>query len=341
MTTKTAKHIRPRRSAPARHSWMESLGFSDTPSVSYVSAPMAAPVAQAAPSRLVSTATHRVTTVEEMWETTELHAESMIDWRPDAVDNVRLNKRIRWKIVLLWTLIVAVLGGVGYWIYQAPAASAEQAVEQLGTDGEALAATLEPLAEVVGQLTADADEFSLALSEATARTDQASRVLFESAAAIPDAENGLRSTATNAATNALEASKIVNGLVSYLGAAMPILTGPALETDPELIELADAAAQFADWQSRFDSVRIVLPDSVFSGTSDGFAALSSDLPAIQTAYLDALRTDNREGALTAIRNLEAGLSEVWASMNTETESLKLTVLDLLDQTRDALALLAR
>ncbi len=337
MTTKAHKHTRPRRSDPPGNSFMESLGFAETPTVSYVAPPVST---KPSPSRLVSTAVQRPITVEQMWDTTELEAESMVDWAPLAVDNRKLNKRLRLKVVLVWLLVLGTVGAGGYWVSQAPAASANRAVEQVTADAESLQTALDPMLTATEALTPELNEITLDLAAATAAVDETSRELFAAAASLPDSELEVRSNATESATAAIDASKQLTTTAAYLGAVIPIMTGPPLETDPALIDLADAAAQFAAWQSQFDSVRDVLPDSVLSAVTGELETVSADLGSIQSAYLDAVRVGDREAVLDAIRDLEARLSAVWTLLLSETEAVKVSIAETIRIAQAALDLVA-
>lgn len=338
MTTKTHKHIRPRRPRLARNSLMESLGFTESSTVTHATPPAkAAP----APSRLVSTAVHRATTVAEMWDTTELHAESMVDWTPVTVDDKKLNKRIRFKLVLLWVFALTALGTVGYWLYQRPAATADLAVAQVEADVAALDSDLGPMLEATSALTPELDQITLDLGAATAAVDQTSRDLFAAAANLPDSELTLRSNVTQAATDALDASKTLNTAAAYVGAVVPILTGPTFETDSGLVELADAAAQFAAWHAHFDTVRNVLPSAVLVPVTQELAVVSADLGSIQTAYLDGLREGDRSAALQAVRDLEGRLSDAWSLLMSETDLLKTSISDSVHAARESLQLVTR
>lgn len=337
MTTKTHKHTRPRRSGPPGSSFMESLGFAETPTVSYVAPPANT---KPAPSRLVSTAVQRPITVEQMWDTTELHADSMVDWAPVAVDNRTLNKRLRLRVVLVWLLVLGAVGAGGYWLSQAPGASADRAVVQVTSDAESLQTALVPMLNATEALSPELEEIALDLAAATAAVDETSRELFAAAASLPDSELELRSNATDSATAAINASKQLTTVAAYLGAVIPIMSGPSLETDPSLVELADAAAQYAAWQSHFDSVRGVLPDSVLSAVTGELENISSELGSLQSGYLDAVREGDREGALEAIRDLEGRLSAAWSILITEIETVKLSIAETIHSAQESLRLMA-
>jgi hypothetical protein len=122
---------------------------------------------------------------------------------------------------------------------------------------------------------------------------------------------------------------------------IPILTGPTLETDPELVELADAAAQFAAWQAHFDTVRNVLPGTVLLPVTEELAEVSTDLAAIQTAYLDGLREGNRPAALQAVRDLEGRLNDAWSLLVSQTESVKSSITASVQSAQESLNLVTR
>lgn len=331
MTAKT--HRRPKR---MRNSVMESLGFTETPSVYYVSHPSTPP---RRPTRLVSTSTRPAITVEEMWDTTELETDSMIDWLPIDIDKRRLNKRIRWPMMLMWVLILAVLGFGGYSIYRAPSNAAAVALSRVAEDAAALDSTLDQFEAATDAVTPEAPEISTDLGASTTAVDGASRALFFSSADVPASELTRRSAATDAATQALDASKTLSTTAAYLGAVGPIMTGPALMTESELTDLATAATEFGEWRSRFDSVRKALPETVLSKVSAELAIISGQLDRIQSEYLDGLREQDEMAALTAIRELEGMLATTWTLLLDETESVKATIKSRIDNARSALDLL--
>ena len=67
--------------------------------------------------------------VKDMWETTELHAPSLLDWTPDAFGTKHLGRRrFRWPMVLSLVAILLAAAGFAYWLYQEPASSAAAAL---------------------------------------------------------------------------------------------------------------------------------------------------------------------------------------------------------------------
>jgi hypothetical protein len=318
---------------PMRNSAMEVLWFMETPSVSYVD------THSPAPSRLVSTSTKGGQSVAEMWETTELHADSMADWKPVDVDKRRLNKRVRWPLVTLWIVILAVAGAGGYFIWQAPTNGAEAALNAVSVDGMGLQEVLGPLETANASLIPGQSIDATSISTAVNDVDNASRALFSSAGALPASESASRTAASDAATQALDASKTLNGLAAYLGAVTPVMVAPTLITDPELIDLETAVREYGSWRSHFDSVRAALPEGTMSRATQELSLVSNRLESIQNAYIDGLREDNRQAALAAVRELEGLLSTAWGVLLQEAETAQTAVAARIESAWDSLGLL--
>ncbi len=321
-----------------RTSAMESLGFIETPSVSWASPPVDVRP-PTAPSRLVSTATRTNLTVEEMWDTTELHADSMVDWKPDDVDNRRLNKRVRWPMTMFLIFLFGAVAAAGYWVWQAPATGAQAALAVVREDAASLESMLEPLQSATDTLVAGQELDAGAVTAAASAVDGAGRQLFTSSGDLPASELANRSAATGAATQALDASRVLTGATAYLAAITPVMTAPTLTVDPQLIDLATAATEFGEWRSHFDMVRGALPEGTMSRVTQELALLSGSLDPIQTAYLDALRLDDAVAAQTAVQSLQTMLATAWDVLVAETESLRDSLNARIASTRDSLDLL--
>lgn len=318
---------------PLRNSTMEVLGFLETPSVSYVD------THRPAPSRLVSTSTQTGLTVAEMWDTTELHADSMADWKPVDVDDRRLDKKVRWPLLTLWLLILLALGAGGFWIWQSPTNGANVALNEVEADATALQQVLGPL-ETANASLVPGQSFDVTLiSNALNSVDDASRELFSSAGALPASESIHRTAASDAATQALDASKTLNGLAAYLGAVTPIMVAPTLITDPDLIDLETAVREYGDWRSHFDTVRRALPEGTMTRVTQELGLVNNRLDSIQRAYIDGLREDDRQAALAAIRELEGLLSTAWGVLLQEAESVQQSVAVRIDSAWESLSLL--
>src|SRR5688572_4127705 len=150
---------------------MESLGFLDAPSRSWSTPPIAPAGESAAPATNGSQVTALVTVpvgrhsphseptgelVKDMWETTELHAPSLLDWTPDAFGTKHLGRRrFRWPMVLSLVAILSAAAGFAYWLYQEPASSAAAALGDVRTQAEALAIAIDDVAPLVNGLDLD------------------------------------------------------------------------------------------------------------------------------------------------------------------------------------------
>lgn len=318
---------------PMRNSAMEALGFTERPSVSYVEKP------QVAASRLVSSTTRTGLTVAEMWDTTELEADSMVDWRPLDVDQRRLDKRVRWPFMVMWLVIAGGIAVGGYWVWQAPANGAAAAVAVVTADSEALANALDPLETATDALLPGQNLDSATMSDAATDVDDASRQLFASSGDLPASESASRTAASDAATQALDASKKLTGLAAYIGAVTQIVVAPTLITDPALVTLETAVFDFGEWRNEFDGVRARLPEGSMSAVTRELALVSARLESIQNAYVDALRNDDQQAALTAVRDLEGMLTNTWSVLLEEADSVKQGILDRIDSARGSLGLL--
>lgn len=329
------RHARPRHVRPARNFFMESLGFIENPSVSYVSTPSRV---RHHPSQLVSTATQPAITVEEMWDTTELHADSMADWMPSDMDRHHLGSRLRWRLIVAWLLLLASIGAAGYWLYGESVAADDRALDTVVADAQDLEDALFPFAELSETVSID-EAPSLQLNEVTVAVDDASRELFGSSADLQTGESRARASATEASTRALEATKTMNTTVAYLGAVAPILSVPDLVTDPDLVELTEAASNFSEWIGHFESVREVLPDSAFAAVSAELATISAGLEEIQSDYLDGLREKDGAAANAAIVDLGAQLTRVRTLIDEETATIKREVVEQVESARESIRLL--
>ncbi len=329
MTTST--HRRTRR--PRRNSMLEALGFIETPSVSFTSdAPRPHPVKK---TQLVSTSGTKAHTVEELWNTTELETDSLVDWKPAELER-RLNKRIRWPFVVIWGVILGVLAYAGYWAWGTQQTGSDLVVVAVQDAARDLGDTLEPMAEAVLALTATGDPIAESILTTSGQTDDASRALFSVAAELPQTQSSTRSIASEAATHALEASKGLTSAAAYVGAVAPVLTPPPLITDPESIDLATAATDFGSWRSRFETMLSSLPDGVMTPVTQNLTAIGNRLEGIQTAYLDGLREDDALAAAAALDDLSAELSAAWDLLEAETEVARQAVVSQIEAAQDAL-----
>lgn len=332
----TAKHKS--RSRLRSYSVLESLGFTETPITTY-STPTGAPrpTAPSRPShtRLVSTTNTPAHTVEELWNTTELETASLTDWAPVAIEP-RIEKRFRWPYLVSWVFIFAVVAGGGFWLWQNQGKQEANAAVEVQTAGVSLADTLAPLTAAADSLNAGAGPVDPAVLSSAASTDDAGRALFSAAAGLPPSRSSTRAIASDSATLALEASGNLTRTGAYVAAVVPLLTAPTLTTDPELVDLATATTDFGGWRARYELMISTLPDGFMSTITDQLRTLDTDLEGIQTSYLDGLREDDQSAALSAVRELEGRLADIWISLEEQTEAMKTSILGQIQDALDTL-----
>jgi hypothetical protein len=326
MTSKTNRKPKHRHKAPRRrNSMMESLGFSESKSTSYATRGRHSPPIGAGDQPAREAPLHPDPMVD-----------SVADWAPIEFDRSGLNQRMRWSLVVMWLVVLGIVGGAAYWLYEGPNASAENAVAAVTVDASTLVSSLEALETVAATLDPASLEPSSESVAATADVDDASRELFSSSGELSAGDSSLRLAATDASTHALDASRTLSTSMSYIAAVSPILTAPTLETDPEAIDLATAATDFGSWISRFDQVRNALPDSVLSQVTAELDRISNSLETTQRAYLDALREDDREAALEVVRGLEGSMLGAWTLLVDEVDELRQSILGRIESARQAL-----
>jgi hypothetical protein len=301
---------------------MESLGFTETPSVAYSSPRPASP--KLTPARLVSTNGSRGSTVDEMWNTTELQAGSMTDWKPVDMER-RLNKRVRYPLIVIWVVIVGVLTSGGVWLWQNSDRTSSAAFAAVQDAAAELAATLDPLVAAAASIDPTAQAIPDTVLPPATDTDEASRTLFSTAAELSTSYATSRALATDAATQTLNATRNLTNTAAYLAAITPMLTTPSLITEPDLIDMGAAATDFGGWRARFDMVVSNLPEDVLSPVTAELAGIGSELEAIQGAYLDGLREDDQTAALEAVRTLEGRLASAWSLILDEVELAKTSI----------------
>jgi len=315
----------------ARFPSMESLGFSDAPTettVTYVATrKLAASVLTTQPKAPTGDL------VQDLWDSTDLDAPSMLDWKPAAPDRKHLRRRFRWSRVFLALVIVAAFGGVAYWLYQRPGAVAEASEAAIVDQATALSAALDGVSAVGGQLSAPENAINLTATELFA-VDAAARGLFDASGDLPGSETATRSLATGAASLSFDVSRQLRDGLAYRGALEPILIAPALEMDPALTDLATAALEFSEWRTHFDGISSALPDGVAATVTKALEEFSSSLETRQGTYLDAIRTNDAGAAEAAVRALEADLGSIRELMMTTMTDLAGEVDSELDQARD-------
>ena len=302
---------------------MESLGFFD--------APTSATVAYLPPAESVSTT---LTTseplgdgelVQGLWDSTELHSPTLVDWVPTSVDRKRLRGRdYRWSRVLLSMVLVTAAGLGAAWLARRPAENAAASTAMVMEQASALGSALADLEAVYEQITAD-EPVPGGATAALAEVDEAARGLFEASAALPGSEADTRSTAADAAGLSLDISRRLRDAIALRGAMEAMLVPPVLEVDPALIELADATLAFTEWRSQLEATVENLPMDNAPEVGVALTAFIGSLDQRQSAYLDGMRTQDRESASNAVLDLESGLASVGETVISSMEAVAMEV----------------
>lgn len=288
--TATSKPPKPRRRL--RLSSMEVLGFIDTPGKA-----MRPPIHRLHPPDKPAASTD------------ERSLDTLADWKPEEFGSRVLHRNLRWGLLLTVVSVVVILAGVALWLHQRPAQLAQQAVADVSAAALALQPELEALAES-NQALADPTQEVDSPTAILLTIDTLARDLFAISASLPPSEATRRAHAADAASEALAASRLIADAHAYQAAVLPILTLPALETDPSLISLDEAAERFGDWHARFDSVRSALPSDVMQEVTTELGTISARLQNILSRYLDALRQDQQPAAAAVVQDLSDDLSHV-------------------------------
>jgi hypothetical protein len=303
---------------------MESLGFIDPPSATWTSTPDPEPWPTSTDESAQITGLYDIPVgkhtrnaeptgelVRDIWDSTELHAPSLLDWKPQSVSTSKLGRRnFRWPVVIGVTFAVLVVAALGLWIYQRPDNAAAAARGEVNTQAVLLAASIDSARSIIEDL--DAERLPDDVESPTALFDigEQARAMFEASADLPTSDAIGRTAAAESAALAIEASRQLTDALAYRTALEPSLTLPLLETNPDLTDLTVATAAFTEWRAGFEAVREALPAAVTGETSTALDELSAGLDATQTAYLDAMREGNGPGAAQAIGELKAALSTI-------------------------------
>jgi hypothetical protein len=238
--------------------------------------------------------------------------------------------------VVLLALVVAGLALGGAWLYQRPGLEREAVFSDLNTQAERVEMALPGLEAINAALTTPAVESVIAPLTAL---EAEARARFPRSGSLPQTESATRGLAADAASTALDASRLLGDAIAYRQAVLPILAQPELETDPMLIELDEAARAFGAWQLRVDEVRTALPSGVLADVTEQLDVLSGDLPGLLSGYIDALREDDAEAASAVIREIGGRLGHVESRLMSALSGVQQRVSDRLEDTRDALRLL--
>jgi hypothetical protein len=297
---------------------METLGFSN-PSATWTDNPVQHHVADDAPRR-------------GRHEAPEAEPVTVADWVPEEFGTRLTGRNIRWSIIMLSLLVVCGAGGFAYWLYQRPVAQAEASLASLSSEASRLQNAL-PTLETFGANMTSTDAVN---STELFGVDDAARALFQASGTLSGDAANLRSYAAAASTATLDGVRLAGDANSYRLAVTPILIPPGLETDPNLIELDEAARDFGEWQMRFDEVRTALPDQTMMATTERLDILSGDLPHMLTSYMDALREDDQAGATAVLDGLAERLNSVQNQMTASLEEVQSRVIERIAEAQAAL-----
>jgi hypothetical protein len=327
---------------------MESLGFIDAPSRAWTSQPDL-PVGEPGEIRNESDPTGLVTLpigkhtrhaertgelVTDIWNSTELNAPSLVDWAPQSFADKHLERRrFRWPMIALVAVLAAAVAGAAFWLYRGSGEAAATASSQVRSEAEALSTVFGQVLPLVDDL--DADRLPEANQDASVffEMGERARAMFAASAGLPAEDSTHRAAAAEAAGLAIDASRQLMDATAYRTALEPALALPLLETDPDLTDLPTATEAFTEWRAGFESVRASLPTGVAAQTSAALDEISSNLEAIQTGYLDALRTDNRTAAVETLGNLRADLLSARQAMLADVADISGAVSGLIERAR--------
>lgn len=321
MTATSSARPRKRLRLPA----MESLGFSETPFDSSLRRP---------PSSRTTLLTTRPAPktgryVEDLWDSTELHAEALADWKPSSTSQ-RLSKGdFRWTVVLGMLVVFASAIAFVYRGYQRPLEEATAARAAVAADANDLSDALSGVAEVVSLL-ATPQIGNIGYSSFLQASDDAARDLLASSSGLMQANAPDRAAAADVAGMALDASRMTGNAIAYRLALEPALTLPGLETDPGLIDLVAATEEFRVWWARFDEIVATLPQGVAPDVTDSSTALLAELASWQSGYVDALRVEDGLAAAAVLADLQAELDEIRSGLLVSSKALSTEVLARLD-----------
>lgn len=272
--------------------------------------------------------------VKDIWESTDLNAPSLVDWAPQSFGTKHLGtRRFRWPMLLVVIVLGAAIAGAALWLYREPDNTKSTALEQVRAEAETLSTALSDVTPLVDDLSADRLPESNRDATVFFELGESARALFAASADLPTDDSTDRSAAAEAAGLAIEASRQLMDATAYRTALEPALALPELETDPDLTDLPSATEAFTQWRVSFDSVRSGLPAAIATETSPALEEISAELEATQTAYLDALRTDNRTAAVEVLGMLRANLQSARQALLADTAAVAEAVSGMIEKAR--------
>ena len=312
---------------------METLGFFDTPSVttSGSHAPMAASTAV-----VTKTIEPSGDMVEDLWASTELDSQALRDWKPEPTSPGLHTRNVRWTVILMGAMLVAIVSTAAIWVSQRPEAAAGIALSSVNESAADLSQALSGLASYPDDLatvTVDRDSSPTAL---IFPVNEAARSLFSAAGDLPASEGETRALASDAATLALDASRSLTGVNAYYMALDPILTAPPLETDSSFTDLTAAAQDFGSWRARVETVVSALPVGVASDVTTQLNVLIGSMDRLQSDYLDALRAEERFEALGLVESITVDLDSIRIAMKIAVDESAAAISDQIRRAQEKL-----
>lgn len=241
------------------------------------------------------------------------HEATVADLAPVDIGGPLTRGNVRWWLVTVILLLVAGLAGLGYLVYRRPMVQELASIETVLAQASDLASAI-PVLEQFNKNMPDADP-SRGTSELFA-VESSARSLFEASGQLESSHADMKTAASQASTSVLDGIRLATEAHSYRAALLPVLQTPDLETDPDLIELDEAARMFGDWQLGFNNVRGALPDAVLADVTQQLDILSGDLASIMGRYVDALREDDRVQAEKVRADLGLRLEEIESQLDT-------------------------
>ena len=235
--------------------------------------------------------------------------DKLADLLPEEVSPWLSGSGLRWGLIgsLLATLVI--VGGVGWYLLQRPAAAERSARENLEASASALIPALDGVTPVVTAMREGSAEIA-SVTAASLTLDTAARDLFSAAADLLPTLAGERSTATTAATAAMDASRRLSDAVAFDFAVRPVLVLPLLADTSADADLAEVTEIFVGWRTRFESVQSALPGGVMERVHDELERVTGRLGRHQTSYLDAVRIGDDVAIGRALNDLGSDLRSV-------------------------------
>lgn len=274
----------------------------------------------------------------EVHEETEIPGDPFEDWTPTEVGSRLLSGRMRWGVILTILALAVAASATAVWLYQRPNATAAAAVSEVRSSARALLPQLQVGLELNDDLVIE----SVGGTDVSGRLlvlNGVARDLFELSASLPADEADLRSLAVDAASDALDGSRLLSDASAYRTVVAPILILPNFETDSALIELESAVEAVVEWRTGFDAVRRALPEGALSAVGEELALVSAQADAFQATYIDSLRTDDAVSAISAVETLDRQLQSVDELMRSTLTDVQMRIQERFQRAIKAIELL--